>query len=209
MNEKVRRIIMSVIGVIVTGFAVSLLRKAGLGTDPFTSFTVGLANVFNSTYGTMYPIIIGILLVVVFFFDKHYLGVATIFNLVIIGPVADIGLKLLDSIYEVDTVLKIVLTFLAAIVVLCFGAALYITADLGVSSYDALALYMADRKVAKYRYCRIATDAICVVIAFACKATIGVGTVVTALFMGPLSQWFISYVAEPLRYGKKKTDNKR
>ena len=203
MSEKGRRIVMSVIGVIITGFAVALLRKAELGTDPFTSFTVGLANVFGSTYGTMYPIIIGILLVVVFFIDKHYLGIATIFNLVIIGPVADAGLKLLNSLYEVDSVLKMVFTFIAAIVVLCFGSSLYITADLGVSSYDAIALYMADKKVAKYRYCRIATDAICVIIAFVCKATIGIGTVVTALFMGPLSQWFINHVAEPLRYGKR------
>ena len=83
MSEKVRRIIMSFIGVIVTGFAVALLRKAELGADPFTSFTVGLANVFHSTYGVVYPIIIGILLVIVFFLDKHYLGIATIFNLII------------------------------------------------------------------------------------------------------------------------------
>lgn len=211
MSEKIRRIIMSFIGVIITGFAVALLRKAEFGTDPFTSFTVGLANVFHSTYGVMYPIIIGILLVIVFFLDKHYLGIATIFNLIIIGPVADTGLKLLDALYVVDTMYDKIFTFIAAIVVLCFGASLYITADLGVSSYDAIALYMADKKVAKYRYCRIATDAVCVIIAFVFKATIGIGTVVTALFMGPLSQWFITYVAEPMRYGKgaKKKEAKK
>lgn len=202
MKEKVKRIVMSVIGVIVTGVAVALLRKAELGTDPFTSFTVGLANVFDSTYGVMYPVVIGILLVIVFFLDRHYLGIATIFNLVIIGPVADAGLKVLDSLYVVDTGWKMVLTFLAAIVVLCFSASLYITADLGVSSYDAIALYMADKKMAKYRYCRIATDSICVIVAYLCKSTIGVGTVVTALFMGPLTQWFITHFAEPLRYGR-------
>ena len=209
MSEKVRRIIMSFIGVIVTGYAVALLRKAELGADPFTSFTVGLANVFHSTYGVVYPIIIGILLVIVFFLDKHYLGIATIFNLIIIGPIADAGLKLLDNLYTVESMYQKVLTFIVAIVVLCFGASLYITADLGVSSYDAIALYMSDKKVAKYRYCRIATDAICVVIAFLFKATIGIGTVVTALFMGPLSQGFITYVAEPLRYGKGKKTKKK
>lgn len=204
MKEKIRRIVMSAIGVIVTGFAVSLLRKAELGTDPFTSFTVGLANVFDSTYGVMYPIIISILLVIVFFLDKHYLGIATIFNLVIIGPVADAGVKILNALYVVDSVSEKVLTLIAAIVVLCFSASLYITADLGVSSYDAIALYMEDKGIAKYRSCRIATDAICVVIAFICKSTIGAGTVITALFMGPLTQWFINHIAEPLLYGKRK-----
>ena len=78
-----------------------------------------------------------------------------------------------------------------------------------MSAYDAIALYMADKKVAKYRYCRIATDAICVIFAFFFKATIGVGTVVSALFMGPLTQFFITYVAEPIRYGKKAKDIKK
>lgn len=203
MGEKVRRVIMSFMGVIITGFAISLLRKSSLGADPFSSFIVGLANVFHSTYAVVYPVVIGVFIAIIFFLDKHYLGIATVFNLIIIGPVADAGLKLLNSLYVVDTISEKVITFIAAGVVLCFGASLYITADLGVSSYDAIALYMADKKVAKYRYCRIATDAVSVILAFFFKATIGVGTVVSALFMGPLTQWFITYVAEPLRYGKR------
>ena len=209
MNEKVRRVIMSFLGVIITGFAIALLRKSALGADPFSSFIVGLANVFHSAYGTVYPLVMGVFIVIVFFLDKHYLGIATIFNLLIIGPVADEGLKVLDTLYVVDTLYEKSFTFIAAIVVLCFGASLYITADLGVSAYDAIALYMADKKVAQYRYCRIATDAICVFFAFFFKATIGVGTVVSALFMGPLTQFFITYVAEPIRYGKKAKDIKK
>ena len=203
MSEKIRRIIMSIIGVAVTGIAVSFLRKAGLGTDPFTGAVIGLGNVAGLKYAVMYPIVIGILLVLVFFVDKHYLGIATIFNLVIIGPVADAGLKALDALYEADTVPKMLLTFAAAILILCFSASLYITADLGVSSYDAISLIMADKGVAKYRICRIATDVVCVVIGFLFnRPGVGVGTVVTAFGMGPLTQWFIDHVAEPLRYGK-------
>jgi len=202
MSEKVRRMIMSVIGVVMTGLAVSFLRKAGLGTDPFTGAVVGLGNVVHLSYGTMYPIVIGVLLVLVFFVDKHFLGIATIFNMVIIGPVADAGLKVLNYLYETDHPLKMIITFAAAIVILCFASSLYITADLGVSSYDAISLIMADKKVAKYRICRIVTDVICVIIGFVFKASIGVGTVITAFGMGPLTQWFIDHVAEPLRYGR-------
>lgn len=207
MNEKARRIVMSLAGVFLTGLAVAFLRKAGLGTDPFTGAVIGLGNVFHLTYEVMYPIIIGVLLVIVFFVDKHYLGIATVFNLVIIGPVAENGLKLLDRLYDAERLPKILLTFVSAIVILCFSAALYITADLGVSSYDAVSLIMADKGVAKYRFCRIATDVVCVIIGFVCKSSIGIGTVVTAFGMGPLTQWFIDHVASPLRYGKKEASN--
>lgn len=203
MSEKVRRVVMSLAGVILTGVAVSFLRKAGFGTDPFTGAVIGLGKLVHLSYDVMYPVIIGLLLVLVFFVDKHYLGIATIFNLVIIGPVAENVLKLLDHLYDADTMPKMILTFAAAIVILCFSAALYITADLGVSSYDAISLIMADKGVAKYRFCRIATDVVCVIIGFLCKSSIGIGTVVTAFGMGPLTQWFIDHVAEPLRYGKQ------
>ena len=208
MGEKVRRVIMSFMGVIITGFAIALLRKSALGADPFTSFIVGLANLSYSTYAVVYPVVMGVFIAIIFFLDKHYLGIATVFNFLVIGPVADAGLKLLDSLYVVDTMFEKVMTFIVAGVVLCFGVSLYITTDLGVSAYDAIALYMADKKVAKYRYCRIATDAVSVIFAFFFKATIGVGTVVSALCMGPLTQWFITYVAEPLRYGKRAKDKK-
>ena len=59
---------------------------------------------------------------------------------------------------------------------------------------------MADKKMAQFRLCRILTDLICVIVGFLLKASVGIGTVVTALFMGPLIQWFNNNVSEPLLY---------
>ena len=47
---------------------------------------------------------------------------------------------------------------LAGIIVICFGSALYMTADLGVSTYDAVAIVLSGKwKLAPFQYCRIAT----------------------------------------------------
>lgn len=204
MDKKWKRILMTVIGTTFTGVSVGILRKAALGTDPFTSFVTGCANAVHSTYGILYPIVIGILLVAVFFIDKHYIGIGTILNLFIIGAVADFSLKLLDSLYEADTWLLRGITLAVAILVLCFASSLYIAADLGVSSYDAVSLIMADKKIAQYRFCRIFTDVVCVLIAYVlnAKECIGIGTIITAFGMGPIVQFFIKNVAEKILYGK-------
>lgn len=91
---------------------------------------------------------------------------------------------------------------LAAIVFTCLAAALYFTADLGVSAYDALALIAAYKyQLLPFKYCRIITDSICVLVGLAFDVTLGIGTVITALFMGPLTQWFRVNLAEPLLTG--------
>lgn len=91
----------------------------------------------------------------------------------------------------------------AAVVILCFASAMYFTADLGVSTYDAVALILEERKVGKFKYLRITTDCICVAIGFVLGAIVGVGTLITAFFMGPLIDFFNVHVARPFLYGKQ------
>ena len=69
---------------------------------------------------------------------------------------------------------------LTAIVLTCLAAALYFTADLGVSAYDALALIAAYKyRLLPFKYCRIITDSICVLVGLVFDVTLGVGTVIT------------------------------
>ena len=97
-----------------------------------------------------------------------------------------------------------------AIVIMCFGSSFYMTASLGVSTYDAVAIVLAYKwKVGKFQYCRIATDLICVVFGILIYLTgggkineipmiAGVGTVITAFFMGPLIEFFNVKAARPM-----------
>ena len=89
-------------------------------------------------------------------------------------------------------------------------------ADLGVSTYDAVALIIVNTwKVGKFRYVRILCDLVCVLAGIGLyvaaggkisgiSAIVGAGTIVTAFFMGPLIEFFNIYVAKPFLYGKNK-----
>lgn len=125
-----------------------------------------------------------------FILDKRYIGLATIFNLIGNGFIADISRSFIESIIVNPSFLIRVVLLISGVVIMCLAASLYFTADLGVSAYDAISKIMADKKMAQFRLCRILTDLICVIVGFLLKASVGIGTVVTALFMGPLIQWF-------------------
>lgn len=81
---------------------------------------------------------------------------------------------------------------------MCFAASFYFTADLGVSTYDAVALIMADKKIVQFKFCRIGNDLICLSIGFLLNVVVGIGTLVTAFFMGPLIYYFRIKIARPL-----------
>ena len=197
---------MSFFGVIVTGFCIGAFQKANLGADPFTCFVTGIANIFHSTYSTFYIIVTGARLVGVFFVEKHYIGIATVINLFFTGMAADFMRNILDNIFPAPGMAARLVMMLFGIFGTCFAASVYFTADLGVSAYDAWSLIAANKyKLMPFRLCRIASDSVCVLTGLIFHVTIGVGTVITALFMGPVVQWFNTNVSEPFLYGHKGT----
>jgi len=142
--------------------------------------------------------------------DRHNIGIATFINLFLLGYITDFTHSFLQTII-IDPSLPVrALCLTVGVVVICFGSALYMTADLGVSTYDAVAIVLSGKwKVAKFKYCRIATDLVCVItgcaiflIAGGSWAQIptiaGVGTIITAFFMGPLIEFFNAKIARPL-----------
>lgn len=204
MSQKTKRILMAFFGVIVTGFCVGFFQKANLGTDPFTCFVTGLGNIFGSTYSTFYLVVTGILLAGVFFVEKHYIGIATLINLFGTGVSADFMRNLLDAMLPDPGMGTRCVLMLIGIFGSCFSASVYFTADVGVSAYDAVSLIAANKyKLLPFRVCRILSDLVCVTVGIVFHAMVGVGTVITALFMGPVIQWFNTHVSEPFLYGKE------
>lgn len=196
---------MTVFGITLNGIAVGMFNFSDFGMDPFQVFAHGLWNLTSIGYGTFYMILNLILLVAVFFMDRTKIGLGTFINLFLLGYVAEFSGWVCDRLFpDPGLALKIVF-LLAAIVITSLAAALYFTADLGVSTYDAVALYLDAHTRIPFQYLRIGTDFICVAIGFSLRATVGIGTVITVFFMGPVIAFFRRHVAEPLRYGKKQT----
>lgn len=206
---KKKRILMSVIGVLICAVSVGFFKLAAFGVDPFQSFMSGMDQLIPIEFGTLYVIVNACLLLYALIFDRHYIGIATFVNLFLLGYVVQFTYETLQMIFAEPSMVVRILSFAFGFIMLCFSSSIYMTADLGVSTYDAVALIMANTwKIGKFKYIRIATDVVCVVLGILLflvgggalamiPAFVGVGTILTAFFMGPLIDFFNRKFAVP------------
>ncbi len=212
-----KRIGMSLFGVIICAISVGIFKIAALGVDPFQSLMSGLDQWVPIRFGTLYVIVNAILLLFSIIADRHNIGIATFINLFLLGYITEYTYQYLQTVFPDPSMLIRLACLLVGIVVICFGSAFYMTADLGVSTYDAVAIVMSGKwKLGKFKYIRIATDLVCVILgivfflfgggSFAKIPTVvGIGTIITAFFMGPLIDFFNVHAAIPfLKQGKRK-----
>ena len=211
-----KRILMSFFGVIVGAISVGIFKIAALGVDPFQSFMAGLDQLVPISFGTLYVIANVILLSFALFTDKHYIGIATFINMFLVGYVTQFTYGMLQKVIVNPNMVVRFICLVIAVIIICFASAFYITADLGVSTYDAVALVLANKyKIGKFKYIRIVTDLVCIVIGIALfligkgefaliPTFVGVGTIITAFFMGPLIEFFNEKCARPFLNAKSK-----
>ena len=216
MSIKLKRIIMSVLGVTLCGISVGFFRFAAFGVDPFQSFMSGVDKLVPLSYGTLNVVVNAILLIFALVFDRHYIGIGTMVNLFLLGYIVEISQGTLNALLSPDNIVVRLLVFVVGFVALCFSSSVYMTADLGVSTYDAVAIIMAEKwKIGKFKYIRIITDFICVALGITLfmigggtlsgiPAFVGVGTILTAFFMGPLIDFFNRTVSKPFLEAKTK-----
>ena len=200
---------MSLVGVIICAISVGIFKIAALGVDPFQSLMSGLDQLIPIQFGTLYVIVNLVLLSFALITDRHYIGLATFINLFLLGYITQFTYDFLQIVIVNPSMLIRLFCLVIGIVIICFGSAFYITADLGVSTYDAVALVITNTwKIGKFQYIRVCTDLVCVVAGAGIfllgggkvgeiPTIIGIGTIITAFFMGPLIEFFNEKVARP------------
>lgn len=204
-----RRIGMSLFGVIICAISVGIFKIAALGVDPFQSLMSGLDLMIPIKFGTLYVIVNLILLIFSIVVDRHNIGIATFINLFLLGYITEYTYESLQKIFVNPSMTVRLICLIVGIVIICFGSAFYMTADLGVSTYDAIAIVMSGKwKMGPFKFVRVGTDLVCVVAGVTLflmaggkweeiPTIAGIGTIITAFFMGPLIDFFNRKVAIP------------
>ena len=209
-----KRVLMSFFGVILSGICVGIFKLAAFGVDPFQAFMSGLNTAIPISFGTLYMIANIVLLLFSLIFNRKNIGIATFINLFLLGYITQFTYAFLQSIFSNPNLIIRTLSLIIGVVLLCFASALYMTADLGVSTYDSIAITMADKwHIGPFKWIRVSTDVCCVIIGvilFLAGGGVmkdiptfaGIGTIFTAFFMGPLIDFFNVKCARPLLYGR-------
>lgn len=212
-HNMVKRTVLSLISVLIMGFAVSLFSLSGFGVDPFTSMNMNISSVVGMRFGTYQLIVnVAILIFVIIFAHRGLVGVGTVFNMVFVGYSCEFFEKLLSPLGNSGS-LPIRLALLAAgIVTMCFSSSLFFTANVGVGPYDTLAFMITQATKVPMKWTRVITDISVVLIGLAASGgltavfhgnfsevkNIGIGTLITAFCMGPLVNFFNKHLSSKI-----------
>ncbi len=199
-----RRLLAMVLGIVVLAAGIALFKLSLMGNDPSTAFVIAIGDRIGVDFAF---ILLGMNLLwflAEWRWSRALIGVGTFVNWFLVGPLASLFEKGARALWGLpETLFARWLMLCVGVLVLSLACALYQTADLGIAPYDALSLTLAAKTRVRYFWCRIFTDSVCVVIAFALGGIIGAGTLVCALGLGPFIQWFSLHAARPLIYGKR------
>ncbi len=177
-----RRLIQLFTGLALYGISLAMFIRSGLGLDPWDVFHQGLANRTGLSIGLV-VIIVSFLVLLLWIPLRQMPGFGTLCNAILVGVFADIGLALLPLVSHLA--LQIVL-LAGAVLVNAVASACYIGAGFGPGARDGLMTGLARRAGWTVRVSRTLIEVTVLAAGWLLGGSVGVGTVVYALAIGPL-----------------------
>ena len=200
-----KRILMMLIGNVILGMGAGMLRAADFGVDPYQCFVLGIDKALKLGYGTTFVIVNAVFLVLMLILARKMFNLGTLVNMFFLGYIIDFSYSMCMKISSSPSFFVRVVYFIVSILLITFSSAVIYTADMGVSTYDWIALKTAEvQKKVSFKWCRVGTDLVCVIIGLIFSIIPGIGTIVTAFLLGPLVSFFRTYCSEPFLYGRNK-----
>ncbi|MEU1012798.1 hypothetical protein [Streptomyces sp. NPDC005890] len=180
-------------GLALYGASSALLVVAGLGLEPWNVLHQGLAGLTGLSIGVV-SIIVGAAVLLLWIPLRQRPGLGTVSNVFVVGLAMDGTLGLLPDARSLAVRVPLLL---AGIVLNGAATGLYIAARFGPGPRDGLMTGLHRRTGRSIRLMRTVVEVAVVVTGFLLGGTIGVGTVLYAVSIGPLAQAFLRVFALP------------
>jgi uncharacterized membrane protein YczE len=188
-----RRLLQLYAGLVLYGTSMALQIRAGLGLDPWDVFHQGVADHTGLSFGTV-TMITGAAVLLAWIPLRQWPGLGTVSNVVVIGLSVDAALSLVPAAGP----LPVQLLMLASGVFLnAVAGAAYIGAGLGPGPRDGLMTGLVRRTGGSVRVIRTSIEVTVLVTGWLLGGTVGLGTVVYAVSIGPLLHKLLPLLSAP------------
>lgn len=195
----ISRLVQLNVGLFLYGFTMAMLVESTLGLDPWDVFHEGVATHVPLTFGQV-VIATGAVVLLLWIPLRQKPGIGTVLNVIVIGLAADFGIWL---IVQPDDLVLRALLLIGGIVGNGLAGALYIGAALGPGPRDGLWIGLVRLTGRSVRLWRTVIEVTVLVVGFLLGGTVGLGTVLYALTIGPLVQFFLGVVPGPERTAER------
>ncbi|MDY6997722.1 MAG: hypothetical protein SW019_14060 [Actinomycetota bacterium] len=189
-----QRLVRLTLGLWIYGLSIALMIEGAVGAAPWDVFHVGVARHLPLSLGVIIILAAGAVLAA-WIPLRQMPGLGTVLNAVLLGPFADLNLALLPT---PDALAVRYGYALAGVLACAFATALYVGAQLGPGPRDGLMTGLARRTGWPLRRVRTGIEVSVLGAGFLLGGTVGLGTVIFAFAVGPLTQFFLRYLVVPL-----------
>jgi uncharacterized membrane protein YczE len=187
---RVRRLTQLYAGLLLYGVSDSMLLLAGLGVDPWDVFHQGLSRRIGLGVGT-WAVIVGVLVLLMWIPLRQRPGFGTLSNVILVGLVIDAVLATVPPVHGLAARLVVMVS---GVVLNGIATGAYIGAGLGPGPRDGLMTGLAARGHS-VRIVRTGIEVTVLLTGWLLGGTVGLGTVVYALGIGPIAHVSIPLLA--------------
>ncbi|YCH06024.1 YczE/YyaS/YitT family protein [Arthrobacter sp. alpha11c] len=179
-----RRITQLLIGLAMYGISLAMFIRASLGLDPWDVFHQGVSEKTGFSIGVV-VIAVSFLVLLLWIPLRQMPGFGTLANAVLVGVFADLGLWLIPEFSHLGGQIAMLA---GAVILNGIASACYIGARLGPGARDGLMTGLVRRTGWSVRLVRTGIEVVVLAVGFLLGGSVGVGTVVYALAIGPIVQ---------------------
>lgn len=183
-----RRLVRLFAGLAGYGLGMALMVRADLGLNPWDVLHEGISKRTGLSFGLV-ALLTGVVVLLAWIPIRQRPGFGTLCNVVLIGPTADLALAWIEA---PDHLATRTAYLLAGLVLIGLATAAYVGAAFGPGPRDGLMTGLSARTGWSIQTTRIGIEVSVLVLGWALDGTVGVGTVVFALCIGPLVQAMLS-----------------
>lgn len=195
-----RRLPQLFLGLVAYGVSLALMFRGDLGLAPWDVLHSGLIRHVPLTLGQA-VVVMSFVVLLGWLPLRELPGIGTIANALVIGFSADATLALLD---RPDGLALRVALMLGGVLLCGLATALYIGAQLGRGPRDGLMTGLARRTGRSLRMVRTGLEVTVVLVGLLLGGTLGLGTVLYALAIGPLTQLLLPAFTVQLDYDTRR-----
>jgi uncharacterized membrane protein YczE len=188
-------------GLVLFGASLALLVRSELGLDPWDVFHQGLSVATGLSIGVC-TIVVGVVVLLLWFPLRQRPGIGTVANVILVGLSLDAILLLLPT-TDASALRWTYLVSGIALNGIATGA--YIGAGLGPGPRDGLMVGLA-RGGRSIRLVRTAIEVSVLVVGWLLGGTVGIGTVLFALTIGPIVHWTLPMFSLDRRVAERAGD---
>lgn len=191
-----RRLLQLYVGLALYGASAALMVRAGLGLAPWDVLHQGLARLTGTSIGLV-SIVVGAAVLALWLPLRERPGLGTVSNVVLVGLSLDATLAATPGLAELTHPVPRTLLLVAGVALNGLATGLYIAARFGAGPRDGLMTGLHRVTGCPVRLVRTGIELAVLATGAALGGTVGVGTVLYALAIGPLAQLFLRVFAVP------------